>query len=86
MSASSRPTSYTTIAADPATVRRKTVTRIDIEHAIDAREEARVRHVRACRRGNYGPADRDAARGAYVAACTTLLDRWEDQLRGWGLR
>jgi hypothetical protein len=69
-----------------ATTDRKTVTRIDIEHAIDAREDARVRHVRACRRGNYGPADRDAARGAYVAACTTLrelLDRWEDQLRGW---
>jgi hypothetical protein len=69
-----------------ATTERKTVSRVDIEHAIDAREDARVRHVRACRRGNYGPADRDAARDAYVAACTTLrelLDRWENQLRGW---
>jgi hypothetical protein len=34
------------------TTERKTVTRIDIEHAIDAREEARMEHVRACRRGD----------------------------------
>ena len=90
MSASSRPTSYTTIAADPATVRRKTVTRIDVEHAIDAREEARVAHVYECRRAvrdlDWTPGDRMAAMDAYVAARITLLkllDRWEDQLRGW---
>jgi hypothetical protein len=64
-----------------ATTDRETVTRIDIEHAIDAREEARVKHVRACRSGDPG-----TARGAYWDACAVLanlLDRWEDQLRGW---
>jgi hypothetical protein len=69
-----------------ATTERKTVSRIDIEHAIDAREDARVAHIRACRRDNWHPGNRDVARAAYVSACTTLrdlLDRWEDQLRGW---
>jgi hypothetical protein len=64
-----------------ATTERKTVTRIDIEHAIDAREDARMEHVRACRRGNSEP-----ARDTYQAACIELqhlLDRWENQLRGW---
>jgi hypothetical protein len=68
-----------------ATTERKTVTRIDIEHAIDAREEARVELVRAYRRGDPKQAT-DSTFGAYVAArikLMHLLDRWEDQLRGW---
>jgi hypothetical protein len=73
-----------------ATTERKTVTRIDVEHAIDAREEARVAHVYECLRAvrdlDWTPGDRMAAMDAYVAARITLLkllDRWEDQLRGW---
>jgi hypothetical protein len=70
-----------------ATTERRTVTRIDIEHAIDAREEARVQHVHACQRAAR---TMDWSLGVttdrYWAACTELqrlLDRWEDQLRGW---
>jgi DNA-directed RNA polymerase subunit L len=68
-----------------ATTERQTVTRIDIEHAIDAREDARGEHIRACRRGDPKQAI-DHALKAYMAACLelqNLLDRWEDQLRGW---
>jgi hypothetical protein len=83
-SPSSRPTSYTTIATDPATVRRKTVTRVDIEHAIDARENAWGDHIRAARK--FDPQISARTSDAYVDTCTTLrelLDRWEYQLRGW---
>jgi hypothetical protein len=67
-----------------ATTERKTVTRIDIEHAIDAREEARVALGRACRGDDAERVSR--AGDKYAISCTVLrgmLDRWEDQLRGW---
>jgi hypothetical protein len=74
-----------------ATTERKTITRIDIEHAIDAREEARVKIVHACHRAARNPGDwifegTMPSTDTYVAACLelqNLLDRWEDQLRGW---
>jgi hypothetical protein len=68
------------------TTERRTVTRVDIEHAIDAREEARVKHVHACLGGHPEQRHAIASFDAYVAARITLLDlldRWEDQLRGW---
>jgi hypothetical protein len=67
-----------------ATTERQTVTRIDIEHAIDAREDAWTLHLRAVR--DYAPDLTRRTTDAYVAACAKLrelLDRWENQLRGW---
>jgi hypothetical protein len=66
------------------TTERQTVTRIDIEHAIDAREDAWGDHIWAARK--FDPEISTRTTDAYVAACTKLrelLDRWEDQLRGW---
>jgi hypothetical protein len=67
-----------------ATTERKTVTRIDIEHAIDARENAWGDHIYGSRQ--LDPEISTRTSDAYVDACTTLrelLDRWENQLRGW---
>jgi hypothetical protein len=67
-----------------ATTERKTVSRIDIEHAIDARENAWGDHIHGSRQ--LDPEVSARTSDAYVSACTTLremLDRWENQLRGW---
>jgi hypothetical protein len=62
-----------------ATTERRTVTRIDIEHAIDAREDAWGDHLQAARKWQSDPQISVRTTDAYVAACARLremLDRW----------